>query len=70
MPHYMMDRYFRDHTKADQVRRESAPIKATSDDQAISEAKLFGPLNGSLWFEVRRVEQKGEKVLYSSKDKS
>jgi hypothetical protein len=65
--HYMMDRHFLDHTKAEQVRRDSAAIKAMSDDQAISQAKMFGPLNDPIWFEVRKVGKNGEQVIYNSK---
>jgi hypothetical protein len=69
VPHYMMDRFFPDATKADGVRCESAAIKAMGDDQAISEAKMFGPLKDPKWFEVRKVGKKGSQVIYSSKGK-
>ena len=68
--HYLMTRYFRDHTKADQVRREYATLVAAGDDHAIAEAKMYGPLDGSLWFEVLKVGKHDSQVLFSSKDKS
>jgi hypothetical protein len=66
--HYVMDRYFSCAIQPDGFRRESAQIKAMGDDQAISEAKMFGPLKDQIWFEVRKVEKKGSQVIYSSKN--
>ena len=70
MAHYMMDRYFPDATKPSGFRRESARLVAMGDDEAISEVKRFGHLNGSKWYELRRVWKKGDLVIYSSKVKA
>jgi hypothetical protein len=70
MPHFMMDCYFRDVTKADEVRRESAAVKANGDVQAIAEAKSIASWQNLAWFEVRKVEPSESQIIYSTRDVS
>jgi hypothetical protein len=68
MPHYMMDKFYRDASRPDGVRKESCRIAASSDSEAIREAKMVAIAETPDHFRLRIVARKGDTIIYRSTD--
>jgi len=66
MSRFMMDCYFPDVTKRDGLVCEAVPIKATSDQEAIAEAKRVAIWKNPVRFDVRSVNRGGDKTIFAS----
>lgn len=66
MSHFMMDCYFPDVTKPDGVTRDSVPIKALDEHEAIEEAKRVAIWKKPVRFDVRIVSRAGDQVIFNS----
>ena len=66
MSHYMVDCFYPDKGQSDGFRKESFPIKISSESEAISEAKRTAFGKKPHHFHVRAVARKGDTDIYRS----
>ena len=64
--HYMVDCFYADKGQSDGFRKESFPIKISSESEAINKAKRTAFGKKPHHFHVRAMGRKGDVVIYSS----
>jgi hypothetical protein len=68
MSHYMVDCFYPDKGQFDGFRKDSFPIKASNESEAISEAMRVTIGMKPHHFHVRAVALKGDTVIYRSEN--
>lgn len=66
MAHYVMDCFDCPEAGASPVCPDSRPIKAANELDAVGEAKRIALWRKPVFFRVREVHKKGDRVIYKS----
>lgn len=67
MPHYMMNCFYPEADHVDGLRKDSKPIVASDDAEAIKESQKVAIWAKPEFFQVRLVARKGDEVIYDSR---
>jgi hypothetical protein len=67
MPHYMVDVYGPDSHGLNRRPSESFRVVASTDDEAIREARTHCSYRECIFFRVRIVARAGDRVIYDSR---